>query len=461
MTPGYFEETDHRRMLREYPLGQDFLDRVARMSRDELRALQERRFQAVIARAWQVSFYRRLWGAQGIEPGDVRGLDDLAKLPAFSKSDLMRSVEEHPPFGDYHGVDLASAERPIVVLHTTSGTTGTPQPLFFGAWDREVQNLLLARAYLFQGLRSDDVVHSVYGFGMVNGGHYVRETILHFTRCVLLPAGTGLETRSEQQVELMRAFGATVIVGFVDYIRRLAEVARQKGLAPGRDLRIRMISGHIGQEDRPSLARAWGGAEVFDWYGVGDTGIIAAEGPDHDGLYVWEDAHVLEIVDPETRAVQPEGGAGNVIVTVLFKDGVYPIVRFDTNDLSAFMPGPSALGLTLRRIQGFRGRSDQMVKLRGINVYPTAIATWLVEHPSATGEYVCKVIRVGDRDEMTVLVEVRPGHAAGLAGEFRHLLRQKLGVDVGVEVVGPGETARFTGIEARQKPIRLVDERGR
>jgi phenylacetate-CoA ligase len=459
VTAGYFDETDHRRMLREYPLGADFLARVARVDRDDLRALQERRFRAVMARAWQVPFYRRLWRARGLEPGDVRGLDDLSRLPTFTKADLMRSVEEHPPFGDYHGVDLGAADRPTVVLQTTSGTTGAPQPLFFGAWDREVQNLLLARAYLFQGLRPDDVVHSLYGFGMVNGGHYIRETILHFTRCLLLPAGTGLETRSEQQVELMRRFGVTVLVGFVDYMKRLAQVAAAKGLD---GFRVRMISGHIGQEDRASLSRAWGGAEVFDWYGVGDTGIVAAEGPDHDGLYVWEDAHVVEIVDPLTGAPRAEGAPGNVVLTTLFKDGVAPIVRFDSNDLSAFVGAPSPSGFTLRRICGFLGRSDQMVKLRGINVYPTAIAAFLGQHPAATGEYVCRVTRSGDRDELTVVVEVRPGHAeAGLAGQFRHLLRQKLGVEVAVELVGPGETAGLTGIEARQKPVRLVDERRR
>ena len=458
--PGYFDEASHQRMLVEYPVGRAFLEGTARASRDELRALQERRFCAVVKRAWEVPFYRRLWGQRGIEPGDIRGLDDIGKLPPFSKTDLMESVAEHPPFGDFHGVDLSAAGRPSVVFHTTSGTTGAPQPVFFGAWDREVQNLLLARAYLFQGLRPDDVVHSVYGFGMVNGGHYIREALLHFTKCLVLPAGTGLETRSEQQVELMRAFGATVIVGFVDYIKRLAQVARDKGIEPGRDVRIRMISGHVGQEDRDVISAAWGGAEVYDWYGVADTGIIAAEGPDHDGLYVWEDAHVLEIIDPDTSAPRLDGEPGNMCVTALFKDGVYPIVRFDTKDVSAFLTTASSQGLTFRRIRGFEGRSDQMVKLRGINVYPTAVGTSLGEHPDSTGEYVCRVERRGARDEMTVVVEVRRGaERRGLDVEIKTLLRQKLGVEVDVELVGPGGTAPLTGLEVRQKPIRLIDKR--
>ena len=456
---GYFDEARHRQMLAEYPLGPAFAERVARMSRDELRALQERRFRGVLARAWQVPFYRRRWRARGLEPGDVRGLDDIERLPPFSKTDLVQSVAEHPPLGDYHGVDWED-ERPTVVLHTTSGTTGAPQPVFFGAWDREVQNLLLARAYRLQGLRDDDVVHSVYGFGMVNGGHYIREAVLHFTRCLLLPAGTGLETRSEQQVDLLRTFGATVIVGFVDYIKRLAEVARARGIEPGRDVRIRMISGHVGQEDRGALSAAWGGARVYDWYGVADTGIIAAEGPEQDGLYVWEDAHHVEIIDPDTRAPKPDGEAGNVCVTCLYKDGVYPIVRFDTSDVSSFVPGASSTGMTFRRIRGFQGRSDQMIKLRGINVYPTAIGAHLGEHPAATGEFVCRAERRGTRDELTVVVEVRAGaERPGVGDELRALLRQKLGVEVQVELAPPGATAPLTGIEARQKPIRLIDQR--
>ncbi len=455
---GYFDAFDPARMLADYPIGEGFLEGPAKLGPDALRALQEARFAEVVARAWEVPFYRRLWGARGIEPGDIRGLDDLPKLPTYSKTELMQSIEAEPPFGDYHGME---GGYPNVVLHTTSGTTGAPQPLFFGAYDREMQNLLLARAYLFQGLRPEDVVHSVYGFGMVNGGHYIREAILHFTECLLLPAGTGLETRSEQQIELMRRFGATVIAGFVDYIKRLAEVAREIGVDPARDLAVRMISGHIGQEDRGLVSAAWGGAEIFDWYGVGDTGIVAAEGPDHDGLYLFEDAHLVELLDAETHAPVPVGETGNICVTVLFKKTIYPIIRFDTNDVSSMLAGRGALDLGLRRIAGFQGRSDNMVKLRGINVYPTAIAAHLAEHDSLTGEYVCRLTRTGSRDEIAVVVEVKAGIAedAALAGEVRDLLRRRLGVEVGVELVGPGGTADLSEIERRQKPIRLIDER--
>ena len=295
----YFEEARIAEMTEAYPIGQAFLDGPARFSRDELRQVQEKRFAEVMERAWQVPFYRRRWSATGIEPGDIQGLDDIEKLPPFSKADLMASIEATPPLGDYHGLEsLGGVGRSNVVFHTTSGTTGTPQPLFFGAWDREVQNLLLARAYRLQGLTDDDIVHAVYGFGMVNGGHYIREAVLHFTKALFLPAGTGLETPSVQQVQLIRHFGATVLLGFVDYIKRLGgrcEAGRHRScrFEPPYDLR----------PDRPrttanEVSAMWGGADVFDWYGVGDTGIIATEGPERNGLHVFEDAHYIELLDP-------------------------------------------------------------------------------------------------------------------------------------------------------------------
>jgi phenylacetate-CoA ligase len=465
MRPTYFDAVPHREMLRQYPIGPEFLARFRTISRDELRHTQDQRFAAVMKRGWQIPFYRRLWSARGLEPGDIRSLDDITRLPTYQKRDIMASVEAHPPLGDFHGLESADREvRPTVVLHTTSGTTGRPQPLLFGPRTREMQNLLLARAYLLQGLREDDVVHSVYGHGLVNGGHYIRETVLHFTGALFLSAGTGAETRSRAQVELLRDFGATVLVGFIDYIRHLADVAREMGVVPGRDIRIRMISGGFAQEPREPISRAWGGAETFDWYGVADTGVQAAEGPDHAGCYIWEDAHYVEVIDPETHQVLPNGQRGNICTTVLFKDDIYPCIRFNTNDLSSIDPArESPLGLRLRRMTGFHGRSDDMVKLRGINVYPVALGGLLQAQPGATGEFVCRVDRVGARGEMTVIVEVktprdeRPAQASAL----RELLRGKIGVDIRVELVDPGATAAVTEIERRQKPIRLIDLRPR
>jgi phenylacetate-CoA ligase len=452
----YFDAVDYPRMRADYPLGDALFQRFGRMSRDELFALRDRRFRDCLALGWRTPFYRRLWGAAGLEPGDVVGLADIERLPTYSKSDLMASVARHPPFGDFNALEsMAPEQRPPVVVQTTSGTTGRPQPLIFGAWTREVQNLLLARLYHMQGVRPDDVVHSVYGHGMINGGHYIREAVIHWTGARLLSAGTGVETRSATQVELMRDFGVTVLAGFGDYVRRLADVAREQGIEPGRDIRLRLISGHVGSEGPGPLSAAWGGVDVFDWYGVGDTGAIAGQGQDRDGLYVMEDAHVVELIDPDTGAAV--SGRGAMCVTCLFTHDVFPIIRFNTYDVSEYLDGEGAIGLPFRRLRGFLGRADNMVKLRGINVFPTAIGAVLAEG-GASGDYLCRVRAVGGRDEMTVLVETRDMDA-GVAVALADLLRRRLGVEVGVELHPPGALAPLTGIETRQKPIRLVDER--
>jgi phenylacetate-CoA ligase len=209
------------------------------------------------------------------------------------------------------------------------------------------------------------------------------------------------------------------------------------------------------------VAEAWGGAQVFDRYGVGDTGSIAAEGPTQEGLHIWEDAHVVEIIDPQTLERLAAGQTGNICVTCLFKTTVYPVIRFNTNDLSRLLPPAPATGINFRRLEGFLGRSDNMVKLRGVNVYPTAIAAHLAGFEEAGGEYVCRLQQAGGREELIVMVEVKAGREA--SGELRQriaaALGQQLGLEVGVALVGPGGTAALTQIAQRQKPIRLVDER--
>lgn len=462
--PHYFESFDYAQMLRDFPIGEAFTSDFARRPRAAIRAHQDRLFRRCLERAWQIPFYERLWSRHGVKREDIRSLDDIDRLPIFDKSDLMRSLAEHPPYGDYHGFDAHPVdERPVTIVHTTSGTTGRPQVVLFSPKCREVQALLVARIWRMQGLRPDDVIHSVYGHGMINGGHFVREAALHYTNCLFLSAGTGKETRSVTQIELMRDMRVTVIVGFVDYIRQLAETARSMGLEPGRDLPVRAIFGHVGRESRAALSRAWGGAEIFDWYGVADTGPIAAEGPDRDGMYVMEDAQYLEIVDGERGTVLHDETPGDMVVTSLYRDDIYPLIRFNTHDLSAWrLDGPKT-PFTLRRTVGVLGRSDNMVKLRGINVYPLALAAILNERPEFAGEYICRARRdASGRDELTVVIEAR-GSASDrspeLARRFSELLTQRVGVELPVELVAPGETAPLTQIDSRQKPIRLIDDR--
>ncbi len=458
--PSYFDSFDARQLLADYPLGDAFTARYTRMSRDELTLIQNQQFLKLMTRGWQIPFYQRLWKAVGVESGDIRSIDDISKLPTYDKSDIMASIEKYPPLGDFAGLHSWSKDqRPPIILHTTSGTTGRPQVLLFGAKGREVGNLLVARMYRWQGLSPDDVVQSVYGHGMINGGHYIREAFAHFTNSLFLSAGTGIETRSATQVQLMAEFNVSVLVGFVDYIRKLADVARECGLIPGEQIKIRMITGHLGTEDRSNVENAWGGAKAFDWYGVGDTGSIAGEGPDRDGLYVWEDAQYLELLDIETGEPVPRGLKGDMVVTTLYKDDIFPCIRFNTHDVTQLRTDRNATGMIFDRIAGFLGRSDNMVKLRGINVFPHAIGAIIEKRDDVTGEYICVVQRDAQgRDEMTVFLEYQ-GETPDAAQLFRTLLRQGLGVEMDVQLVPPLATADMTQIDTRQKPLRLIDKR--
>jgi phenylacetate-CoA ligase len=450
--PTYFEALDIKQLLSDYPIGDAFTARYRNISRDELHAIQDRQFRKLVARGWEIPFYQRLWRAKGLEPGDVRGLDHITKLPVYDKSDLMESIAQYPPYGDFAG--LGGADRPPAILHTTSGTTGRPQTLLFGPKGREVGNLLVARLYRWLGVGPQDVIHSVYGHGMINGGHFIREAVTHFTNSTFLPAGTGIETRSMAQVQLMADFGATIAVGFVDYLRKLAETAQAEALMDR--IKLRMIIGHLGTEDRAATEAAWGGANAYDWYGVGDTSSIAGEGPDRDGMYVWEDAQYLELLDVDTGQPVAPGGTGDMVVTCLYKDDIAPCIRFNTHDITHEMDGRGELAF--KRIAGFKGRSDNMVKLRGINLFPHAIAALIENRSDLTGEYVCHLRRdAAGRDDMVVTIESRGGSQAG---ELTEVLRRGLGVEVAVELCAPGGTAAATQIDTRQKPIRLIDERG-
>ncbi|MHA7819806.1 MAG: phenylacetate--CoA ligase family protein [Erythrobacter sp.] len=451
--PTYFEALDHKQMLADYPIGEAFTARYKTMSRDELFAIQDAQFRRLMERGWQVPFYRRLWGEKGIEPGDITGLADIGKLPVYDKSDLMASIAEHPPYGDFHGMG-APQTRPPTIFHTTSGTTGKPQTLMFGPKGREVGNLLVGRMYRWMGLGSEDVVHSVYGHGMINGGHYIREAVTHFTNSVFLSAGTGIETRSINQVRLMADFGVTAIVGFVDYVRKLAATAEAEELFD--KINIRMIIGHLGTEDRASTEAAWHGAKAYDWYGVGDTGSIAGEGPERDGMYVWEDAQYLELLDIDSGAPVAHGETGDMVVTCLYKDDIAPCIRFNTHDITHELDGRGEIAF--KRIAGFRGRSDNMVKLRGINVFPHAIGAIIENREDLTGEYVCHLRRdAAQKDHMTVTLESRGGTDKAALAET---LKQGLGVEVDIELCEPGGTAKATEIDTRQKPLRLIDQRG-
>lgn len=452
---GYLDSRSVERLDRDYPTGQAFLDRYTGMSRDELRSIQESRFLTAVEAAWQTQFYRRIWGAAGLEPGDVRLLDDLPHLPVIDKAAIMADIAEHPPFGSLSSGTPGARPQ---VLQTTSGTTGDPQPVLWGAWGREVQNALLGRCYVWAGVREGDIAQSFYGHGPVNGGHYIREALARYTDALVLTTGTGQETRTEQQVRMMRRFGTTVLVGFADYIRKVAAVARDLDVLPERDLAVRLIVGHLPRGTREEVEAAWPGAIAFDWYGVADTGIVTAEGPDRDGHWIWEDANVLEVLDVDTHAPLPDGEAGDMVVTSLGKSDVAPLIRFNTHDLTRVLTGAGAFDLPFRRTDGMLGRSDQMVKLRGINVYPTALSALLRDVPGSNGEYYCRLERREDgADRLVVVIET--GDSTASAEGAAESLSKQLGVKVDAELVPEGATSQYTEVASRQKPRRLVDVR--
>jgi phenylacetate-CoA ligase len=251
-----------------------------------------------------------------------------------------------------------------------------------------------------------------------------------------------------------------VLVGFADYMLRLAEVARENKIEPGVDIRLRLISGLLGPGMSERLREAWGGVDAYDWYGVGDTGLIAGESPSRCGMHVMEDAQWIELLD-DTGAPAAAGEIGNIVCTCLYKHDVFPIIRFNTQDVTRELTGANPDGLPFRRIAGFLGRSDNMVKLRGINVYPTAIGEILkAAWPDFAGEYVCELTRSGAREDITVLIEAPEAAPTEIEAICKAALRARLGVELAVRLAAPGSLAGVTGIETRQKPIRLVDRRG-
>ena len=452
----YFDDLDHSRLGAEYPSANAFIQRYVGMSADELRAIQNQRFTEVVKRAWSTPFYRDLWTTHGIEPGDIRSLDDLQQFPVYDKADIMADVGRHPPFGSMVAGGIESLNRPPIVFQTTSGTTGSPQPVLFGPWSREVANALVGRMFLLLGVGNSDVVHSVYGHGTVNGGHYLREAVNHFTRAIFVSAGTGVETPSKRQIALMEQFGATVLVGFADYLRRLAAVALESGIDPRNDLNIRMVIGHLPGGVRHRVESDWG-CLAYDWYGVADTGCIAAEGPDRSGLHVWEDAHHVEILDSSGKPTATQ--EGDIVVTCLYKNDIAPVIRFNTHDRSGWISGGSPLDLPFGRISGFRGRSDSMVKIRGINIYPHAIGSALETDSHLTGEYICRAIRSADGREDLIVVLEHHQHENADQENYVGALSELLRITPVVELVPPGSTSALTEVDRRQKPIRLIDER--
>ena len=458
----YWRSLDFDALTREFPPPPDYFDQVFRISRDELRKRQETRFLATVKRGWEIPFFQRHWGGAGLAPGDIRGLDDLAKLPPYTVKELRESIERNPPFGDFMGISPADGARMPLVLQTSGGTTGLPRPMLYAPQDRETMAILGGRRFALQGIRPGDLVMVTYSLGLGNGAIAPREALWRYTGAIPVMTGSGATTPTRRQIEIAQAWGVNVILGFPSYLRHLAIVARDElGIDP-HSLGIRTLGSHLGQEDRQRIEELWN-APCHDAYGTHESGMMAAECGARAGMHIQEDAVILEIADPETGAMLPEGEKGSVYITTLYRWGA-PQIRFNINDISRIIPEPCPCGGTLKRLDRIFGRNDTMVKLRGVNVFPEAIGGVVASERRSNGEYFCIVERAGieQREEMTVLVEVaQPAvDRIQLQADLERRFKEVLGVRLIVEIVDRGKTDEYTGTSKSSKIRRLLDRRG-
>lgn len=458
--PRYAASLDFDALWKEFPPADEYFSGPYQRSRDEIRAIQDDRFLRQMKRAWDVPFYKRHWGAAGLVPADIRSLDDLDKIPPFSVHDLRAGLEQEPFWAEYMGIDPRHDEPMPLIVQTSGGTTGLPRPMIFSPRDREVMNIITGRRLIMQGVRPFDLVQVCLSLGLTNGGVLAREGIWKYTGAVPVMTGSGAQTPTRRQIELLRAWKTTFLVGFPAYFRHMALVARDElGIDP-RSLGIKSIITHLGVEDRESLEALWN-ADVFDTYGCNECGTMACECSHKSGLHLFEDAFVMEINDPVTLAPKPSGEQGTIFITTLFKH-IAPMIRYNMNDVSSWGTTACACGTHQRSLTKIYGRSDNMVKLRGVNVFPEAIGAIVSQEKQSSGEYVCVLERAADRrEDLTVVVEVldasvsKPRLAADLAGRFK----ESLGVKLKVEAVDRGELDRLTGLSQTSKIKRLIDRR--
>jgi phenylacetate-CoA ligase len=459
--PRYHESLDFDALFREFPPAPEYLNTTFLLSGDELHALQNERFLKQIERAWQVPFYSKRWGKAGLEKGDIRSLEDLKKIPPFSVHDFRESLTEESLWADYIGINPATDAPLPLILQTSGGTTGLPRPMIFAPRDREVMNLLSGRRFYMQGIRPFDLVQVLLSLGLSNGGLLAREGLWKYTGAVPVMTGSGATTPTRRQLELMQAWKVSFLVGFPAYLRHMALVARDElGIDP-RELKIRGLVTHLGLDDRSSLEELWG-APAYDTYGINECGSIAAESEHRSGMHVFEDAFALEICDPDTMEETPAGKRGTIFVTSLFKYAA-PMIRFNTNDISAFATGECPSGSHHRRITKIFGRSDNMVKLRGVNLFPESIGAVVAEDRRTNGEYVC-ILETSDdagREDMTVQVEVSSSDVSKpeLQNELVGRLKEVTGLKLRVEAVERGALDALTGLSNTSKIKRLIDRR--
>jgi phenylacetate-CoA ligase len=460
--PRYAAALDFEALWEEFPPADVYFQTAYRRSPDEIHQIQNRRFLAQMVRAWQVPFYKRHWGAVGMLAGDIRSLDDLERIPPFSVHDLRSSLEEEPFWAGYIGIDPNADEPMPLIVQTSGGTTGLPRPMIFTQRDREVMNIMTGRRLFMQGVRPFDLVQVSLSMGLTNGGVLAREGIWKYTGAVPVMTGSGAQTPTRRQIELLQAWKAKFLIGFPAYLRHMGLVARDElGIDP-RTLGVKGLILHLGLDDRSALEELWG-ADAFDTYGCNECGTMACECSHKSGMHLFEDAFVMEVNDLETLKPKQPGERGVIFITTLFKHAA-PMIRYNMNDVTSWTEGACACGTRQRSITKIFGRSDNMVKLRGVNVFPEAIGAIVSANPRCNGEYICVLEGApGGREDMTVMVEAQDESVpkSALENDMAVRLKEALSVKVKVQIVGGGELDRLTGLSQTSKIKRLIDKRAK
>jgi len=417
----------------------------------ELRALQLQRLQAVVTRAWQhVELFRSRMEELGLEPRDIRSLDDIVKLPFTQKSDLRDTY----PFGLF-----ASPMKDIVRLHASSGTTGKPIVVAYTKQDVDVWTSVLVRALAGCGLHRGDIIQVAYGYGLFTGGlgaHYGAEGL----GATVVPASGG---HADRQIMLIKDFGVTAMCCTPSYFLHLIDRAAEMGVDM-KDLPIR--AGIFGAEPWTDAMRQhierMSGIEAFDIYGLSEIigPGVGCECRRHEGLHIFEDHFYPEIVDPATGASLPDGTEGELVLTTLSKQAM-PMIRYRTHDITMILPEPCECGRTLRRIGRIGRRSDDMLIIRGVNVFPSQVEAALLQIEGTLPHYQILLTRAQGLDQMEVQLEVTPqmfndkiGALQELHQKLQAALDRVLGIRVRVSLVEANSIERSEG-----KAKRVIDRR--
>ena len=425
------------------------LDPIEIASRDEISALQLERLRWTLGHAYaNVAHYKTAFDQAGVHPDDLKDLADLAKFPFTIKTDL----RDNYPF------DMFAVPREQVVrIHASSGTTGNPTVVGYTQADLDMWSDLMARSIRAAGGRPGDIVHVAYGYGLFTGGlgaHYGAERL----GCTVVPVSGGL---SERQIKLITDFKPGIIMVTPSYMLALADEFEAQGLDPRQSsLRVGIFGAEPWTEAMRSEIEARIGLDAIDIFGLSEVmgpGVSCECIETKDGLHIWEDHFYPEIIDPESGATLPDGEEGELVFTSLTKEA-FPIIRYRTRDLSRLLPGTAR---SMRRMAKITGRSDDMLIIRGVNVFPTQIEEILLADERLSPHYILEVRRDGPMDQLTVAVEMKPELAqagdddkAACAGHVEGRIKGLIGITARVRIAEQNEIERSIGKAKRVNDLR-------